>query len=129
MIEKIGHYAIILRNSYCKDGITFLTPPEYSQQLGVMCYQGGHEIKAHTHNEVKREVTRTQEVLFIRSGMVQANIYDEDRKIVAVRILHAGDVILLAAGGHGFMCMKDSEIVEVKQGPYCGDEDKTRYES
>jgi hypothetical protein len=34
---------------------------------------------------------------------------------------------LLAHGGHGFTMLEESEIVEVKQGPYSGDVDKTRF--
>ena len=42
-------------------------------------------------------------------------------------MLQGGDVILLAEGGHGFEMLEDSEMVEVKQGPYAGDGDKTRF--
>lgn len=42
-------------------------------------------------------------------------------------MLHAGDVILLASGGHGFEIIEAAEIIEVKQGPYLGDEDKVRF--
>jgi len=30
--------------------------------------------------------------------------------------------VLLAAGGHGFRCSKPTEMIEVKQGPYSGDQ-------
>ncbi|MCZ2140280.1 MAG: hypothetical protein LC096_02690, partial [Bacteroidia bacterium] len=43
-------------------------------------------------------------------------------------ILHTGDVILLSDGGHGFKMLEESEIIEVKQGPYCGEQDKVRFE-
>jgi len=36
-------------------------------------------------------------------------------------------VILLASGGHGFEVLEDLEMIEVKQGPYAGDADKTRF--
>ena len=45
------------------------------------------------------------------------------------RILNQGDVVLLAYGGHGFEMLEDSEMIEVKQGPYAGDMDKVRFES
>ena len=44
------------------------------------------------------------------------------------RILYTGDVILLSDGGHGFKMLEPSEIIEVKQGPYCGEMDKVRFE-
>jgi hypothetical protein len=42
-------------------------------------------------------------------------------------VLESGDVILLSNGGHGFEVLEEVEMIEVKQGPYCGDEDKTRF--
>jgi hypothetical protein len=44
------------------------------------------------------------------------------------RIVTEGDVVLLAHGGHGFECY-NSRIKEVKQGPYCGEQDKIRFKS
>jgi len=43
-------------------------------------------------------------------------------------ILNAGDVILLASGGHGFKVLDEVEMIEVKQGPYSGEADKTRFD-
>ena len=43
-------------------------------------------------------------------------------------MLEAGDVILLAKGGHGFEVLEELEMFEVKQGPYPGEVDKTRFE-
>lgn len=44
------------------------------------------------------------------------------------RILTVGDVILLADGGHGFEALEDLEIIEIKQGPFAGNCDKTRFD-
>ena len=42
-------------------------------------------------------------------------------------MLEAGDVALLIEGGHGFEVIEDVEMIEVKQGPYAGEQDKTRF--
>lgn len=42
--------------------------------------------------------------------------------------MEAGYVILLASGGHGFEVLEDLEVFEVKQGPYMGEMDKTRFD-
>jgi len=76
---------------------------------------------------VERKVTLTQEVLFIKSGVVRVDFYDDNRNYLESRVLEQGDVILLAAGGHGFEMLEQAEIIEVKQGPYCGDQDKVRF--
>lgn len=120
--------AIIVRNSYSKPGITFVTPNEYSQQLAYMHHPKGHIILPHVHNEVKREVLYTKEVLIIRSGILRCDFYDESKRYESSVTVETGDVILLVSGGHGFECIEEVEMLEVKQGPYTGDNDKTRFE-
>tara|TARA_B100000902_G_C27010553_1_gene764564 strand:- start:133 stop:540 length:408 start_codon:yes stop_codon:yes gene_type:complete len=132
-IQHIVHeeetLAIILRNQYQKDGIEFFTPDEFPQQLGYMKHKKGHKIKPHLHNKIERKVNFTFEVLFIKSGIVKVNFYDLNKEFIKSDILNKGDVILLAFGGHGFEVMEDSEMIEVKQGPYAGDDDKTRFDA
>lgn len=131
MIERIVYreqeLAVIIRQSFHKEGIEFITPSTYSQQLGYMNRPAGYVIAPHVHNPVPREVQFTKEVLFIKSGKVRVDFYDEDQIYLESRILFQGDVILLAFGGHGFEMLEASEIIEVKQGPYAGEADKTRF--
>jgi hypothetical protein len=129
-IEYVEHegvlLAIIIPHNYKKDGIEFLTKPEYSQQLGIMKRPSGYVIAPHIHTAVPREVSYTQEVLFIRKGRVAVDFYDESGSYLSNRTLETGDVILLARGGHGFLMLEESEIIEVKQGPYT-ENDKRRF--
>ena len=131
MIEQIlqGNLllAIILRAGYRADGIRFFTPDDFSQQLGYMNRPRGYVIPPHVHNAVERSVHYTKEVLLIKSGRVRVDFYDDGQNYLESRILEAGDVILLAFGGHGFEMLEPTEMIEVKQGPYAGDEDKTRF--
>lgn len=134
MIERVAHqgleYAVVIRASYAPtDRIEFCTPPEYSQQLAYMSRPKGRVIRAHIHNEVRRSVMRTCETLFIRKGKVRADFYDEQGAYFQSVDLGAGDVILFVQGGHGFTMLEDAEIVEVKQGPYAGDNDKSFLET
>ena len=87
----------------------------------------GYVIDPHIHNPVVREVHFTNEVLIIRSGQVRVDFYSDEQKYLESRKLGTGDIILLIRGGHGFVMLENSEIVEVKQGPYAGDKDKTRF--
>jgi len=129
-IKKDGEtLSVIIRASYRKDGIEFFTPGYFSQQLGYMNRKKGYEIPPHTHNLVERKVHLTQEVLYVKSGKVRVDFYDDDQNYLESRVVERGDVILLASGGHGFQMLEDSEMIEVKQGPYCGDEDKVRFSS
>jgi len=132
MIERISHkgrlFSIIIKASFRKDGIEFFTPDDFSQQLAYMKRPKNYSISPHVHNEVTREVTLTNEVLLMKSGKIQIDFYDDNRSYLESRILDAGDVILLAYGGHGLTMLEESEIIEVKQGPYAGEADKTRFE-
>lgn len=121
-------FAIILKRNFQADGIRFFTPHDFSQQLAYMHRPAGYVIQPHLHNPVKREVHFTKEVLLIRSGKVRVDFYDDQQGYLASRILEAGDVILLAYGGHGFTMLEPSEIIEIKQGPYAGEGDKTRFQ-
>jgi len=131
MTEDILHngklLALILRSSFRAEGIRFFTPDDFSQQLGYMNRPRGYVIPPHVHNAVTRSVQYTKEVLFIKSGKVRVDFYDDEQNYLESRILGAGDVILLAFGGHGFEMLEPTEMVEVKQGPYAGDADKTRF--
>ena len=89
--------------------------------------QEGYVIPPHVHNIVQRKVRVTQEVLYIKSGKVRVDFYDDDKNYLESKVLNTGDVILLAYGGHGFQMIEKSEIIEIKQGPYDGDNDKTRF--
>ena len=132
MFENIRHagrtLAIILHAGYRLEGIRFFTPDDFSQQLGYMNRPKGHVIPPHVHNPVAREVYYTKEVLFIKSGRVRVDFYDDEQTYLESRILHQGDVLLLAYGGHGFEMLEPTEMIEVKQGPYDGESDKSRFE-
>ena len=120
--------AMILRADFKAEGIRFFTPDTFSQQLGYMNRPKGYVIPPHDHNAVPRTIEWTQEVLIVRSGKVRLDLYEPvNREYIESHVLMAGDIVLLAHGGHGFVMLEQSEIVEVKQGPYAGEYDKERF--
>ena len=131
MLEQVTHnqqlLAIILRNDFAGEGVHFLTPHELSQQLAYMHHPKGKVIPPHVHNVVDRNISYTQEVLLIKRGRLRVDFYDGSRVYLHSRVLGRGDVILLATGGHGFEVLDELEMIEVKQGPYTGDADKSRF--
>ncbi|MDO8803072.1 MAG: methyltransferase domain-containing protein [Elusimicrobiota bacterium] len=129
LTEEVRHkgllLSIILRDGYAADKITFFGQPEFSQQLGFLPHKKGGIIAAHFHRVVHRDITLTQEVLFVKSGKLTVNFYTTGKDYICSRELRAGDLIFLCAGGHGFKMLEDSVLIEVKQGPYSGhDSDK-----
>lgn len=119
--------AVIIRSDFNKPGITFVTPDDFSQQLAIMNHPEGHIINPHVHNMVKRNVHYTQEVLVIKRGKLRVDFYDDNQKYLKSKIIGEGDVILLSSGGHGFEVLEELQMIEVKQGPYVGEKDKTRF--
>jgi len=130
-VETIEHggemLALIVRDEFSKPGISFFTPSDLSQQLAYMQHPKGKIIDAHFHNPVPRSVSYSQETLFIKRGRLRVDFFDGKQAYLESRELKAGDVILLVKGGHGFEVLEELEMIEVKQGPYAGDQDKTRF--
>jgi mannose-6-phosphate isomerase-like protein (cupin superfamily) len=130
-IEKIRDgeklIAIIVYSNFAKQGVHFFTSDDLSQQLAYMNHPTGKVIDAHVHNPIPRDVTYTQEVLFIKSGRLRVDFYSDTKCYLESRVLAAGDVILLISGGHGFEVLETVEMFETKQGPHVGDADKTRF--
>jgi mannose-6-phosphate isomerase-like protein (cupin superfamily) len=119
--------AIIIYDGYHVAGNSFFTPEDFPQQLGFLSHKKGKIIDAHTHKVVKREIQMTQEVLIIKKGKIRVDFYDYERNPLGNRILGKGDVILVTGGGHGYEVLEDVEMIEVKQGPYLGKDDKVRF--
>jgi hypothetical protein len=133
MIENIVDneivIAIIVYKEYQKEGITFFTPKDFSLQLGYMNRPSDYLIKPHMHNPVQRKTVGTQEVLFIKNGVISVDFFSSDQTYITSRQLSAGDIILFASeGGHGIKVLETATIVEVKNGPYVEDADKGRFE-
>ena len=126
--DKDQVLAMIIKNDFSCDGINFITPNDYSQQLAYMHHNKGHVILPHIHNEVKREIYYTKEVLVIKKGKLRCDFYDDNKQYLKSVIISDGDIILLVSGGHGFTCLEETTMIEIKQGPYAGDGDKTRFE-
>jgi mannose-6-phosphate isomerase-like protein (cupin superfamily) len=119
--------ALLLSDKFEENGIHFFTKDDYSQQLAYMRHSAGKVISPHVHNPVPRSVEYTQEVLFIKKGKLRVDFYTPSREYIGSWTISTGDVLLLATGGHGFEVLEELEMIEVKQGPYAGDKDKTRF--
>lgn len=119
--------AYIVDAGWNPERTTFLTPDHFGQQMGMIVYKAGEEIRPHVHLPVTRQVEGTTECIVVRKGSCEIDIFNSDRKLIAVRNLAQGTIILLLGGGHGFRMKEDTVLFEVKQGPYAGDADKERF--
>jgi hypothetical protein len=119
--------AYIIRASFLPDETTFLTPPDYKQQVGYIVYPAGGEIERHVHRPLERNLVGTSEVLVVKRGRCEIDIYNDEGELVATRELRKGDVMLMVGGGHGFRMLEKTVFLEIKQGPYLGIDEKERF--
>jgi len=111
--------AIVFHKKTIDSGVHFYVENERSLQVGKQRRVKGEVIKPHRHIKVKvaREET-LQEVLYIEKGKVKITFYTDQWEEIDSRILNVGDMILLIKGGHGFEMLEETEMIEIKQGPY-----------
>jgi hypothetical protein len=119
--------AYIIRASLQPSQTTFLTPSTFKQQVGFVVYPKNGVIQRHVHRPLERHIVGTSEVLIVRDGRCEIDVYNDARELVATRELNKGDVMLMVGGGHGFRMLEDTVLLEVKQGPYTGVDEKERF--
>jgi hypothetical protein len=117
----------IIRRELTPHKPTFFTPPDFKQQVGYIVYPKGHEIPRHVHRQLERKLVGTSEVLMVRQGRCEVDIYNDARELVSTHELRVGDIMLMVGGGHGFRMLEDTVLLEVKQGPYPGLDEKERF--
>lgn len=131
MIKKFYYQdkqiALIIKSTYSNDGIKFFTEDNSSQQVAYMKHEKNTIIKSHVHNKVKRTIYDTQEVLIIKKGKLRLDLYSQEKEYIESTVINAGDIVFLSYGGHGLKCLEAVEMIEVKQGPYLGVNDKERF--
>jgi hypothetical protein len=119
-----GLLATVVRGAATSQGMQFVTDHDSSLQVGCAFYKSGHEVPPHTHYPKIRKIYFTQEVLMVRKGKILVSVYltqgDRDGSCPKQIVLNEGDIIIFHGGGHGLVALEDSDVVEVKQGPYAG---------
>ncbi len=119
--------AYIIRAEISPKNTTFLTPPDFNLQVGFVVYPADGEIARHVHSPIERCIKGTSEVLIVKKGRCLIDIYNNEQKLVVTRELRTGDVMLMVDGGHGFRMLEDTVLLEIKQGPYTGLDEKERF--
>jgi hypothetical protein len=119
----------VIRGSDWGEGLHFASSKDDFQQVGMWNYSKGWKSKPHLHLFKRREVLRTQEVLFIKEGKLKADIYTEKGNLVQTLNLVKGDTIVLLNGGHAYETLENNtQVLEIKNGPYLGaDEDRKQF--
>jgi hypothetical protein len=124
-IEENGRLLVLIIGHATRPAATsFVTPEDAGQQVGFVVYPAGGEVRRHSHLPLEREIVGTSEVIIVRDGRCEIDIYGTGEQLVATRELVSGDVAVICDGGHGFRFLEDTVLLEVKQGPYLGLDEK-----
>ena len=118
---------ILIHSAFLPEKTTFLTQPEFKQQVGFIVYPAGGEIARHSHRALERRLVGTSEVLIVKKGRCLIDIFNEGHELVTTRELFPGDIVLMLSGGHGFRILEDTVFLEIKQGPYTGLDEKESF--
>jgi len=123
-IERPGTlYAMIFRKEMSPgEGVHFLTPSDYPLQLGLIERKAGYTFRPHIHKDMHYNVNTTQEFLYVEKGRLKVKIYNHDWDVIHETEMRGGDFLFAITGGHSFEVLEDVRLIEVKQGPYPGDQ-------
>ena|SRR3989338_7012315 len=119
--------AHIIKAGDFPDKTSFFSEESDNLQVGCIVYPDNTQIPKHLHKPVIRNLDRTEEVLVVREGEAILDLYNQNKdKISSVKVT-SGDVIILTGGGHGLRVIKKTKLLEIKQGPYFGVDEKERF--
>jgi hypothetical protein len=127
MVEMVEHegvsYAEIIRAEARVDRSTFFSPPESSFQFGLLAHEAGYREEPHFHKPVQRTIADLQQMFVVQRGVVDVELYTDDRRLFREIRLKPGDAIVLIHGIHAIRVVEDFQALSVKQGPFLGDEE------
>jgi cupin fold WbuC family metalloprotein len=120
--------AMVIRAGFSTQETRFLTQESHQFQLGFIVYKAGSTIPCHTHLPIPRSLVGTSEAILVRQGRAVVMLFDTQRVLITEMELRVGDLIVLYKGGHGFRLLEDTVLMEIKQGPYIGLDEKQRFD-
>ena len=103
------------------DGSIPQTDGKEPLQVVTLKHPKGKYLQAHMHAPKKRKTQSLQECLSVIKGKVQIDLYAPDRTLFKQVTLGVGEMLVLLHGGYGIHLLNDSEMFEVKNGPFVED--------
>lgn len=122
-MEKIYNNKILvaIRVSKIKNGSIPITDINQPLQLVTLRHRKGSYLRAHVHNPKKRVTASLQECIVVKKGRVKVDLYTINKKYIKSLFLKQGQALLLVEGGYGIRLCEDSELIELKNGPFIED--------
>ncbi len=110
---------LIPKDFKIEKGIKFYSNPMDEFQIGIMKRVKKYKISPHYHEEKTREIKHTSETLIVKKGSVSCCFFNQnDKNDNKSIIINQGDILVIFKYAHSFEFLEESEIVEIKQGPF-----------
>jgi hypothetical protein len=126
-VENIEHdgvkYAEVIWADVRVEKTRFFSPPESSFQFGLLAHEAGYQEEPHFHKPTSRTITDLQQMFVVQRGVVDVQLFTNDRRLHRTVRLGPGDAIVLIEGIHAIEVVEDFQALSVKQGPFLGDEE------
>lgn len=87
-------------------------------QVVTLKHPKGCYLKAHLHKPTVRKTQKLQECIIVKKGKIKLDLYTQDKKLIKYIFLRTGQAFILLNGGVGIKIIEDTEIYEVKNGPF-----------
>jgi len=122
-MEKIFHKKtlVALRLAKIQKGSIPQTQEDQPLQLVTLKHPQGTKLVAHKHLPRQRITNRLQECLVVKKGKIKIDLYSSRDKLFKQVFLSAGEALILVNGGYAIHFLKNSEIIELKNGPFIED--------
>jgi len=120
VFERGGVLYAIATTRPAEGTVGFVTPESAPLQVGVLDRPAGYVVAAHTHPATAPGTGQVSEFLYVESGRLRVDLFDERWQPLGACVLAAGDHIVMFRGGHGAEVLETVRLIEVKQGPVAG---------
>jgi hypothetical protein len=112
---------IAIRIKKIPNGSIPVTEPSQFLQMVTLKHPRGTYLKAHKHIPRQRITQRLQECLVVKKGKIKIDLYSPNDKLFRQVFLGVGEALIMVNGGYGIHLLKNSEIFEIKNGPFIED--------
>lgn len=110
-----------IKISSIKKGSLPQTQPDEPLQLVTLKHPKGAYLLAHMHTPKKRTTNNLQECLIVKKGKILIDLYSPNKILFKKVTLQSGDIFILQNGGYGIHLLENSELIELKNGPFLED--------
>jgi cupin fold WbuC family metalloprotein len=122
-MERILHNGKLvgLKINSFPEGTVSATEEKEALQILTLKHPAGKVVAPHRHISHVRTTEHLQECIVVIRGRIRLSFFDDKANIVASVEVGNGEACVTLSGGHSVEFLEDSEVIELKNGPYFND--------